>query len=397
MEAVKREAPAPEVVASRPAWKYVPALPTLWPGMLFSRARAVPPFPFEAPGVSFFYFGRAAVWTLARVLRLDGAEVLAPAYHHGVEIEALLDAGASVRFFRVGPRMQVDPDDIARQIGPRTRAVYFIHYLGFPGPAAALRALCDAKGLLLVEDCALALLSRDGERPLGTSGDAAIFSLYKTLPLPNGGALVLNGSRPRGLPAAPEPPLASTLSHLAAALLSNLQFRGGAFGRALRSGLRGLGRGAVAAMGLSRVPTGTQHFDRAHAELGMSALASRIALAQDFSAIVERRRRNFFLLLGHLRELAPPLFSQLPPGVCPLFFPLRVAGDKAKVAEMLGSRGIETVDFWRHGHPTCPPGEFPDAEALRRGVLEIPIHQDLSPQAMVGLARAVCEVVRGSP
>ncbi len=396
MEAVKREMPALEVAPDRPAWRYIPALPTLWPGMLFSRGRAAPPFPFEAPGVRFYYFGRNAVWTLARVLRLDGGEVLAPAYHHGVEIEALLDAGASVRFFRVGPRMQVDPDDVARQIGPRTRAVYFIHYLGFPGPSLALRALCDARGLVLVEDCALALFSCDGERPLGTFGDAAIFSLYKTLPLPNGGALVLNASRPQGLPSSPEPPRASTLSHLASSLLSNLELRCGPFGRALRSGLRGLGRGAIGAVGLSRVPTGTQHFDRNHAELGMSALAFRVALAQDFAAIVERRRRNFFLLLGHLRELAPPVLSQLPPGVCPLFFPLRVVGDKSKVAQQLEARGIETVDFWRHGHPSCPPGEFMDAEALRREILEIPIHQDLSPKAMVSLARGVCEVVRGS-
>jgi hypothetical protein len=153
--------------------------------------------------VRFYYFGRNAVRTLTKVLQLDRGEVLVPAYHHGVEIEALLDAGASVRFYPVDARMQVDPDEVARLIGPRTRGIYLIHYLGFPGPAQALRELCDARGLALVEDCALGLLSRDGDRPLGSWGDAAIFSLYKTLPLPNGGALVLGGSRPVGVPPAP--------------------------------------------------------------------------------------------------------------------------------------------------------------------------------------------------
>jgi len=362
--------------------------------MLFSRSVGPPPFPLEAPAVRFYYFGRNAVWTAARVLQLDRGEVLAPAYHHGVEIEALIDAGATLRFFPVGSQLRVDPDEVARLVNARTRAIYFIHYLGFPGPSAELRALCDERGLALVEDCALALLSRDGDRPLGTFGDAAIFSLYKTLPLPNGGALVLNGARPKGLPEPLEPPVASTLSHLMAGLLSNLELRGGAVGRAMRSSLRRAGRRSVDAAGVTRVATGTDHFDRSHAALGMSALAWRIALAQDFDAIVERRRRNYFLLLSHLRDVAPPLFSQLSPGVCPLFYPLRVA-DKAKVAERLQARGIETVNFWRRGHSSCPAGSFPDAEALRREVLEIPVHQDLNPREMARLAVAVREAVRG--
>lgn len=396
MEAVRSSPPVAPAPERRGAWLYVPALPTLWPSMLVSRSRGAPPFPFEAPAVRFYYFARNAIWTLARVLGLQRGEVLAPAYHHGVEIEALLDAGAQVRYYRVGPRMQVDPDDVVRLIGPNTQAIYFIHYLGFPGPSAALRSLCEDRGLSLVEDCALALFSRDGERPLGTYGDASVFSLYKTLPLPNGGALVLNGPLPRGLPEPPEPPWASTLSHLVSALLSNLELRSGAFGRAARSILRSAGRGAASAAGLDRVPTGTQHFERGQAELGMSAISHRIALAQDFAAVVERRRRNYFLLLAQLREVAPPLFTELPPGVCPLFYPLRVP-DKLGVAERLRARGIETVDFWRRGHPTCPLGGFPDVEALRREVLEVPIHQDLSPSVMARISSAVREAVRGRP
>ncbi len=394
MEAVKPSGAGADLPPPRPPGaRFVPALPTLWPQMLTASARGAPAFPFEAPGARFYYFGRNAVWTLARILRLDQGEVLAPAYHHGVEIEALVDAGASVRFYGVGPKMQVEPDEVARLITPRTRALYFIHYLGFPGPARELRTLADAHGLPLVEDCALALLSRDGDRPLGTFGDAAVFSIYKTLPVPNGGVLVLSGSRPQGLPTPPEPPMLSTLSHLASALLQNLELRAGALGRLLRQAVRGLGKLTVSTAKIERVATGTQHFNRAHADLGMSALTRRIALAQDFASIVERRRRNFFLLLGHLRDVAPPVFAELPPGVCPLFYPLRVE-DKAGVQSRLAARGIETVDFWRYGHPACLPGEFPDVDALRRTILEVPIHQDLTPAAMTALAEAVRDAVK---
>jgi len=288
--------------------------------------------------------------------------------------------------------MQVDPDDVAKLIGPATRGIYLIHYLGFPGPARALRELADKFHLPLIEDCALALLSRDGDRPLGTWGDAAIFSLYKSLPLPHGGALVVNSGQPQGLPWPEPPPPLSTLSHLLFSLLANLELRGGALGRKLRQAVRGAGRAAVQAGGVGRVATGTMHFERAHAHLGMSPLARRVALAQDFAAIAERRRRNYFFLLGHLRDAVPPVFSQLPPGVVPLFYPLRLP-DKRAVMEQLAARGVETIDFWRHSHPACPSSEFPDAQALRREVVEIPIHQDLDPAAMTALAGAIREAV----
>lgn len=373
--------------------RYIPALPSLELRMLGAHRGAPLPFPFSAPGVSYAYFARNSVWTLARMFELFDGEVLVPAYHHGVEVEALIDAGVTPRFYPVGPRMEVDPDDVARRIGPKTRALYLIHFLGFPGPVEAFQKLAEAHGLLFIEDCALALFSRREAQPLGTFGDAAIFSLYKTLPIPNGGALVLNGQKPRGLPSLPEPPSLSMLSHLIASWLQGLEFRHGALGRAVRGAARGLGRQVVAESGVERVATGTQHFAREHARLGMSAISRRIIEAQDVAQIVERRRRNFFFLQSRLRDLGPSLIPELKAGVCPLFFPLRVE-DKARVQRRLRFRGIETVDFWRYGHPACLPGEFSDVERLRQSVLEIPIHQDLTPGQMSFVARSIHEVLR---
>ncbi|MDR0967054.1 MAG: DegT/DnrJ/EryC1/StrS family aminotransferase [Myxococcales bacterium] len=392
MEALKTP-PLTQFESGVAAPRYIPALPSLDLGMLMPPRRASLPFPFNAPGVSYGYFARNAVWTLARVFELFRGEVLVPAYHHGVEVEALIDAGVTPRFYPVGPRMEVDPADVARRIQPKkTRALYLIHFLGFPGPVEAFQKLAEEHGLVLIEDCALALFSRRESQPLGSFGDASVFSLYKTLPLPNGGALVLNEGRPRGLPRLPEPPRLSMLSHLAASYLQGLEFRRGALGRTLRKMARGLSRRAVASTGIERVATGTQHFAREHARLGMSAISRRILAAQDVAGIVERRRRNFFFLQSRLRDLGPSLIPELPAGVCPLFFPLRVE-DKTRIQRLLGLRGIETVDFWRYGHPACLPGEFPDVEKLRQSVLEIPIHQDLSPAQMSFVARAIHEVL----
>ncbi|QRK07222.1 DegT/DnrJ/EryC1/StrS family aminotransferase [Archangium violaceum] len=370
---------------------FVPALPTLWPGMLFGRREPSNFMPFSAPNVRWFYFARNAVWLTVKMLGLDKGEVLMPAYHHGVEVEAVADAGATPRFYRVGSRWDVDVEDVEQRIGPKTKALYLIHYAGFPSPAEEMRRLADKHGLPLIEDCALSLLSADGSVPLGTTGDIGIFCLYKTLPLPHGGALTVNGPRSYSLPEPPTPPFTSTLSHTLSALLQNLELRGGAFGRGVRSLIRSLGKGAVKAADIQRVATGTQHFERRHVDLGMSPFAKRIAQAQDLEAIVERRRRNYFFLLGRLRDVSAPLFNQLPAGVCPLFYPLVVA-DKAEVLARLHSKGIEAIDFWKHFHPACDASAFPEVAQLRRSIVEIPCHQDLSPEVMAEVAT----VVRGA-
>ncbi|HYG67016.1 MAG TPA: DegT/DnrJ/EryC1/StrS family aminotransferase, partial [Anaeromyxobacteraceae bacterium] len=202
--------------ASAPRRRFIPALPTLWPGLLspFAAERNAP-FPFGAQRLTPFYFARNAVFHSVRLLGLEGREVLVPAYHHGVEIAALAAAGAVPRFVRVDARMRLDVDALEAGIGPRTGALYVIHYAGFPQPMADVMEVARRHGLPVIEDCALALLSADGARPLGSYGTVGIFCYYKTLPVPNGGALVVNDPSLDGdVPAPAAPPLGSTLSHL---------------------------------------------------------------------------------------------------------------------------------------------------------------------------------------
>jgi len=393
--AMSRAMPARLWPAARaPGRRFVPALPTLWPAMLSPLgADRAPAFPFGAPRVTRYYFARNAVFHGARLLGLAGAEVLVPAWHHGVEVAALVAAGAVPRFVRVDGRARLDLEDAAARIGPRTRALYVIHYAGFPQPMDEVRALARERGLAVIEDCALALFSAEGARPLGTVGDLSVFCFYKTLPVPNGGALVVNDPAVAVAPPAPAgAPLGSTLSHAAGALLANAALRLGEVGERLRTALRGAAAAARRA-GVRPVSTGTRTFDAARAHLGMSALSDLIARRVDPAEVVASRRRNWFLLLARLRDRAPPLHGELPAGVAPLFYPL-VCGDKAAVKARLAERGVETIDFWRSGHPLCPADAFPDVARLRARVLELPVHQDLGPEDMAYVARVVQEVLR---
>lgn len=381
--------------AQDPRRRFIPALPTLWPGMLSPLASDRPaPFPFGAQRRTAFYFARNAVFHAVKLLGLAGREVLVPAYHHGVEVAALASAGAVPRFVRVDERMRLDVAALEDAIGPRTGALYVIHYAGFPQPMADVMDVARRRGLPVIEDCALALLSGDGGRPLGSYGTVGIFCYYKALPVPNGGALVVNDPSLEGVvPPPSSPPLGSTLSHLAGALLSNGAFRLGEAGVLARDGLRAAAGFVRSASGVRPVSTGTSTFDPARVDLGMSMLSELIARRVDHEGVVAARRRNYFLLLGRLRGRATPVFTELPPGVSPLFFPLS-CDDKRAVKARLAARGIETVDFWRTGHALCPADAFPEVAALRSRILEVPCHQDLGPEDMAWLGRCVQEALR---
>src|SRR3954464_4451294 len=213
----------------------VPCMQTAWPHMLVPRPAAAANlvFPSDQPGLRYRYFARNAVWDAIQLLGLAGKKVLVPAYHHGVELETLLAAGVTPVFFRVDAQMRADFED-ARAKGKGVSALYVIHYAGFPQDMQAARQLATELGVPLLEDCALALLSRAGEKPLGSFGDVSIFCLYKTIPVPNGGALLPRGAYARKLdllPPVDPPPVASTASHLIGSMLSNLELRTGDIGR----------------------------------------------------------------------------------------------------------------------------------------------------------------------
>jgi len=375
--------------------RLIPDTPTLYPTMLLDRPMPQRLPPFGGGDVHWTFLARNAILEACRLLELGDGEVLMPAYHHGVEVEAVVASGARPVFYQVDAHWQVDLADLEQRIGPDTRALYLIHYAGFPGPIARMRQIANEHGLCLIEDCALSLLSSDGIADLGTRGDVSIFCLYKTLPVPNGGALKFNKPRHGEIMPVRAPPLATVLSLTLSSLLLNLEMRAGAVGSLLRTGIRRLARSVVNATQVERVPVGTMHFNPDHSDLGISPLALSIAGSQPMDRIVATRRRNFLVLLDRFRTLAPPLFDRLSPGVCPLFYPLWV-NDKPAMLERLTRRGIRAVDFWGDYHPDCDPAEFPEAMRARRHILEIPCHQDLSPATMTWIADEVEQALRAS-
>jgi dTDP-4-amino-4,6-dideoxygalactose transaminase len=77
-------------------------------------------------------------------------------------------------------RYTLDPAEVERALGPRTRAILPVHLYGHPAAMDDLRAIADRHGLWLIEDCAQSHgATLDGTRT-GALGDVGAFSFYPT-------------------------------------------------------------------------------------------------------------------------------------------------------------------------------------------------------------------------
>jgi dTDP-4-amino-4,6-dideoxygalactose transaminase len=125
-----------------------------------------------------------------------GDEVITTPFTFVATGEAIRYTGATPVFADIDPgTFTLDPRAVERAIGPRTRAVLPVHLYGHPADLDALRALCDAHGLRLIEDAAQAFGASLGGRRVGGIGDLGCFSFYPSKNLGafgDGGMVVTN-------------------------------------------------------------------------------------------------------------------------------------------------------------------------------------------------------------
>ena len=129
-----------------------------------------------------FAAGRVGLYGILRCLGIgDGDEVLLQVPTHIVVPNAIRYAGARPVFVdcELGT-YNMDLDDAAARITPRTRALLIQHTFGIPADMARATELADRHGLYLIEDCVHALGAVYDHRQVGTSGRAAFFSTEET-------------------------------------------------------------------------------------------------------------------------------------------------------------------------------------------------------------------------
>lgn len=138
-----------------------------------------------------------AALEMAAILTELGAEdeVILPSYTFVSTANAVVLRGATPVFVDIDPiTLNIDPQAVAASVTPKTKAIFAVHYAGFPADMDALAAIARQHNLLLVEDAAQALGSRYKGRPAGSLGDLAAFSFHETKNIISGegGALTIN-------------------------------------------------------------------------------------------------------------------------------------------------------------------------------------------------------------
>lgn len=109
---------------------------------------------------------------------------IAVMYNNGVPIFADVDKDTH----------NIDPDSIRERVTPYTKAIICTHLWGLPCEMDAIMEIADEHNLIVIEDCAHALLAQYKGRYTGTLGHIGVFSFQqsKHLATGDGGMIVAN-------------------------------------------------------------------------------------------------------------------------------------------------------------------------------------------------------------
>jgi len=339
--------------------------------------------------------GRTAIALAARLWEVGkNDEILVPAFNCGSEVDPLLATGATVTMYRVSGSAQIDVGDLISRITPRTRIICVTHYFGWPMGLDEVAAVCAERQIKLIEDCALSLFSVG----VGCAGDAAIFSLAKTLPACGGGILSLRneGDDLSDLLQGPD------FRYDTRAMLSLVKkWVKGVIGPRLsiRREVQ-MERGCGCGPDLPDMPD--KYYWKPGATLhGPSSIAIGTLVRSDVHDVVRRRRENFVRLRQSLAGVRGinMLWEEpsLAEGICPLGLPILVE-DRARWCAELNASGVVVSRWWEGYNRGLDWSEFPEARALKNRLVLLPVHQGLGSSQMdyIGdVARSLADRLRG--
>jgi len=304
-----------------------------------------------------------------------GDEVIVPSFTFAATANAVLYCGATPVFAEIVSRENpsLDPEDVARRITPRTKAVCVVHFAGYAAAADRLRELCDKHRIALIEDVAHAPSAMLGGRKLGTWGLAGAFSFFsnKVLSVGEGGLLCTDDDEVAAF-------VRSRRSH---AMTSGTWDRHS--GRTDTYDVTGLGF--------------NYRLDEPRAALLLSRLGR-------LEADIARRREltlRYRSLLGELNGLIVPFEdADVPSSTCYVMpIMLERDGTQAAVSASLRERGIQTSIFYPSIHRfTAYRERFPDlslpiTELASRTELTLPFYPHMTYDDQDRVVAALAEVL----
>ena len=123
-----------------------------------------------------------------------GDEVIVPTFTFVASFESILMLGAIPVLVDIDATLTLDPKAVSDAITPKTKCVMPVHMCGSMADLDALKAICDAHDLILLEDACQAIGGTYRGKALGSYGDLGCFSFdfVKTITCGEGGAVITN-------------------------------------------------------------------------------------------------------------------------------------------------------------------------------------------------------------
>jgi len=322
-----------------------------------------------------FSRGRWALALLAlNILRLKGrtkGAVFIPEYFCEISLTPLRTNHVKLYFYRITPNFEPDIEHLnalAKQVGAPDLLLY-VHYFGLPSQIRITADWCKAKGVLLVEDAAHALMPIPG---IGDNGYPTIFTPWKFFNVYEGALLVLPSTMGDLVS---EPDVRNMVSQypwswVAKKIMQNLA-------TCLALPLHRLRpiyvkrEDETESVPEIKNPSCSSFFERA-----LSHLVAQV------ERVAEIRQRNYCLIDRLLTGIAIPiqqLFFSLPAKFGPYLYPLRIQNGRGReIMISLNRQGIPALPWSDLSPEVANSKEYPLANALRREILTLPVHQDLT-------------------
>ena len=299
-----------------------------------------------------------------------GDEVVVPSLSFIATANAVKYVGATPVFADVDPATQnLTPESIEPVLSPATKAVLVVHQAGMPADVDAIRAVCEPRGVAVLEDAACAAGAQYKGRPISGAGGFAAFSFHprKVLSTGEGGAITTD-----------DPGMAEILRSL-----------------------------TTHGVQPADSPTAHQQYVRVGFDYAMCDPLAAIGIVQlrKLDAIVHQRRvlgARYRALLGDIAGLQ--MIADTPYGqtnyqafwvLLPEDFPL----DRDGTMKTLMERGIMTRRGVMAAHLEPPYAgvehvPLPVTERMTRNSLTLPLFHDMTPEQQDHVISAFHEIAR---
>lgn len=304
-----------------------------------------------------------------------GDEVIVPSMTFPPSLHTIFHAGAvPVMADCQRDTFCIDPEDAARRVTRRTKAILAVHMCGRCCDLEALSDIARRHRLRILEDCAHAIEASSAGRPSGLGGDVGCFSFYATKNLTTGdGGMVL--TRDRRL-----------------------------YRRMRRVSLQGLTSGVW-----TRYVSGDRSYEVISTgfRCAMNDIAASLGLVQlrHLEQRWSKRERLWQTYLTGLRDLPLTLPPPASAGSRHAYHLFSVLTDSAALRSLLmqGLRA-EHIGFGSHYRPAhmqryfrrklgIRPGDLPNAAYVGERTLSLPLSTAMSEQDVLDVCLAIRRIV----